>query len=291
MQLIFVTGKGGVGKSTIAAAIAFKKAAQGFNTLLVELGEQSYFESFFHLPQVAHQPIPLESCLSVTRWQVNQCLREYIMHFVPVEKIYSLFFDNPFMRTLINVAPGLAEITILGKATSGIRHKGPQLEYDYIVMDCHSTGHALALLRAPRALGETFSMGPLGSEARKIDAILRDPKYSSYVIVTLAEELPRIECQELYSQISSELGIKPVVVCNRILKPPIGGTDLAKVSQMEPDQPLVLFAQYLQHTIEKQKYQQAILEEGVGSVQKVPLLFEVEPVHLVKKIGEHIEIP
>src|SRR4051812_23546995 len=99
-----ITGKGGVGKSTVAAAMAWRLAANGRKTLLVEFGERSFYRHIFQT-EIGMTPLMLTTHLSVTRWEGEACLREYLQHFLKIEKLVDLFFDNKIMRALIQAAP------------------------------------------------------------------------------------------------------------------------------------------------------------------------------------------
>ena len=189
-EIHFVTGKGGVGKSVVAAALAFKKSQEGKKVLLVELGDQSFYKDFFGLAQVGYQPVQLRPQLSIALWTGEQCLQEYARHLIKVETLAKLFFENAIMRAFINVAPGLPELAILGKVTSGPRKHGPPLPFDCLVVDAFATGHFIALMEAPQGMAQAVQFGPMGEQSRSIDACLRNEELSRYHIVSLAEELP-----------------------------------------------------------------------------------------------------
>lgn len=213
-QIIFVTGKGGVGKSTVALAMA-TKLAQSKKVLLVELGLRSFYSDFLKL-SVSYKPVNYRKNLDIAMWSGTDCLKEYALHLLKLESLYRLFFENRISRALIDVAPALAELAILGKITSGIRKVGPPLEYDVLVIDAYATGHMMALLRAPRGMAEAVRFGPMAEQTATMLATIRNPQICQYLIVTLPEELPAIEADELYRNIREEVGITPTLLCNKV---------------------------------------------------------------------------
>jgi len=248
-----VTGKGGVGKSTIAAAIASREAEIGRKTLLVELGEESFYKPFFDLPVISYEPQKISPNLYVAIWDVEHCLREYVLHFLKVERLYKIFFENRVMRTFINAAPAVSEIAILGKVTSNYRHHGPPLPYDVVIVDAYATGHFLALLKAPKGLSEALKSGPFGDQSRAIMKTLLNPEVTGYVIVTLAEGLPTTETEELWKNLKSDFGIEAQIVCNRLLKTPLQDETLKKMlsdSSIKSTRP---FLKYLNYVLERQR--------------------------------------
>ncbi|MBV2169811.1 MAG: AAA family ATPase, partial [Bdellovibrio sp.] len=173
-EIHFVTGKGGVGKSVVAAALALKKSREGKKVLLVELGDQSFYKDFFDLPAVGYQPTAIAPNLSLALWTGEACLQEYARHFIKVESLAKLFFENAVMKAFINVAPALPELAIMGKVTSGPRKHGPALPFDCLVVDAFATGHFVALLEAPKGMAQAVQFGPMGEQSRSIDACIRN---------------------------------------------------------------------------------------------------------------------
>lgn len=216
-EIHFVTGKGGVGKSTVAAALALKKAQSGLRTLLVEIGDQSFYKDYFQLPEVGFEPVKIQENFSVALWTGQNCLREYIIHLIKVEALYKLFFENAVMKAFVNVAPALPELAIMGKATSGPRHHGPALPFDCLVVDCYATGHFVALMGAAEGMAKAVKVGPMGEQSRGIDKALRDPKVCKYYIVCLPEELPVRESEELHEELRKHYGVKAHMVLNKFL--------------------------------------------------------------------------
>lgn len=214
-KIIFVTGKGGVGKSTYAAHLAYKYSKSGRKTLLVELGDESYFNKFLNITKVSYQPETTLFGFDLSIWTGRDCLKEYALQLLRSESLYNLFFENKLSRSLINIAPGLAELAILGKITSGPRRHGPSARHDVIIIDSFATGHFLALIRAPKGMMEAIKYGPMGEQSRSIIETMKNESICEYHLVCLPEELPITEVLELESAIHNELNIKSKIIVNK----------------------------------------------------------------------------
>jgi hypothetical protein len=276
MEIIFVTGKGGVGKSAVAAALALQKAQSGRKTLLVELGRESFYQNSLHLPQLDAQatyhgvPWPGVPKLTLALWSGPECLKEYALYLLKIESLYRLFFENPVTRTLVQVAPALPELSIMGKATSGPRRVGPPLNYDTIVIDAFATGHFMALLRAPQGMAEAVRFGPMGEQSRSINRTLSNPDFCKYVVVAFPEELPVIEGLELAHDIEKVVGIKPTLVMNRWQD--LSGSIL---TEHPLEEHLMRFQRHLQRVDQRQQELLATVKEKFSPIL-LPQIFEVD---------------
>lgn len=287
-KIVFVSGKGGVGKSLIAAGIAKEQASLGKRVLLAEIGENSYYKDFWGLRDVGHEPkkVPGEG-FDIALWSGETCLREYVLFYLKLEKLYTLFFENKVMRSLINVAPGLSEIAILGKITSGIRQVGPPLPYDLIVVDTFATGHALAMFRTPKGMMEAIGVGPMGHHSREIQAVLSNPELCAYVLVSLLEELPAVETVEFQKTLQNEFGIKAHIVANRELQIPTSKTELEKL-RSENASGLAEFSAYLLDVSERQSRYKSELAKADAKLQTVPMIFSDQPKVLVEQAAKEL---
>lgn len=217
IEIHFVTGKGGVGKSTASLAMAMAFANKGRKTLLVELSNESFFQDALERA-VTPEPKKYVNNLDIAVWNGSSCLREYALHLLKSETLYKLFLENSVSKTLIQVAPGLQELAMIGKITSGPpRNIGPKLKYDVLVVDAFASGHFMALLKAPFGFAETIRFGPMGEQSRSIIEVIKNPEICFYHVVTLPEELPTAESLELMKQIEDLVKIKPKVLMNRWL--------------------------------------------------------------------------
>jgi len=286
-EIHFVTGKGGVGKSVIAAALALKKSREGKKVLLVELGNQSFFKDFFDLSEVDFQPRPLRENLSVALWTGEACLREYARYLIKVESLYKIFFENAVMRAFINIAPALPELAIMGKITSGPRKHGPPLKFDCLVVDAFATGHFMALMEAPHGMAQAVQFGPMGEQSRGIDACLRDASLCQYHVVTLPEELPMKEATELCADLEKQWSVQPRIILNKVLEVPVSLAEL-KAAQKNSSSGEAEFAQYLEQHVEQQKTFRQEADKITKKISEVPLFFEGDPWQLVEKVGDKL---
>lgn len=290
-QIHFVTGKGGVGKSMVALAMAQSAAEKGLKTLLVELGDHSFYQDLLNSElgsqKVGFQPVSLGANIDIALWTGAECLREYAKHLIKVEALARLFFENPVTRSLINVAPALSELAIMGKLTSTYRRHGPPLLYDLIVVDGFATGHFLSLMRASRGMAEAIQFGPMGEQSRSIDAALSNKDLCSYTVVTLPEELPLKEAVELQQQLKAEFLIESQLVVNRYLRLPVSEADLAEKYQQSS---LKVFADYLLFQEQKQETAMAEFVSASAAFSSEPIFvglqFEAAPLKLAKKMAK-----
>ena len=237
-RIVFVTGKGGVGKSSVAAATALEFANQGKSVLLVELGSRSFYGSFLGL-SVTDVPVHWRNNIQVARWDVSGSLREYITHYLIFKSAANMVLNNTVMQALIGAAPSLSEIAILGKVTAPMLNDWYKRDVDVVVVDAYSTGQFMTLLRAPRGFAAIAANGSLHRQSRAITQILSDSAVCEYRLVTLAEEMPVTEACEMAVNLHAETGIKPSVYCNRMLKiPPLPlhtshGVEAVFIDQMQ----------------------------------------------------------
>ncbi|WP_413576257.1 ArsA family ATPase [Bdellovibrio sp. HCB290] len=286
-EIHFVTGKGGVGKSVIAAALALKFSRQGKKVLLVELGDQSFLKDFFDLADVTFQPHEIKPNLSLALWTGESCLREYAQYLIKVESLAKLFFDNAVMKAFINIAPGLPELAMLGKITSGPRKYGPAMNFDCVVVDAFATGHFKALLAAPSGMAQAVQIGPMGEQSRSIIRVLQDQNISKYHIVSLPEELPLKESAELGEYLKKDFAVEPGLVLNKVLEVNVPLTSLQNAETLT-NSDLGMFAQYIEQQLTRQKMMFDQAKRSFKDISKVPLFFETEPWKLVEKVVEKV---
>ncbi len=207
-RLVIVTGKGGVGKSTVSAALALIAARDGKRVLVCEVNAQERVAPLLGAPPTdgaLREAVPGISTLNVTP---HDAMREYGIMVLKFKTIYDAVFENRLVRYFVRVVPSLAELVMLGKILYEAKaEERGRPRWDLVIVDAPATGHAVQLLRVPSALVDTVPVGPLLHDAEWMEAMLVDPAHTSLAIVTLPEEMPVNEAIELDAQVRSVLGI------------------------------------------------------------------------------------
>ncbi|MEO8700348.1 MAG: ArsA family ATPase, partial [Kofleriaceae bacterium] len=216
-RLILVVGKGGVGRSTVAAAIADQLARSGKRTLLYETNANDRFGNYFDKPAVSTEVASLAPNL----WAVNatpaSALAEYGLMILRWKSVYEMVFENRVTKAFLRAIPGLDDYSLLGKIWFHTEEeKRGRPVYDNVVFDMPASGHAWSMLRVPWVIVETVPDGPLTRDAHKVKELLTDASRTAVVLVTLAEEMPVNEAIELETKLSG-LGIIPQqLIANQI---------------------------------------------------------------------------
>lgn len=278
-QIHFVTGKGGVGKSFFAAALAQGLAKKAHFSpskkvdqkpiLLAEFNDHSFYQEY-----LGNNP----AYFDLAQWTGTECLKEYALHLLKVETLYKLFFANPISKALIDVSPGLHELAILGRATSLPRKHGPPLKYQHMVFDAFSTGHFLTMFRSPAGLAKIIQFGPMGEQTRSIDQWIRNPEFCHVHLVSIPEELPATETAELYHSIKEEFGLTPKVYLNKYFF--LKKADLKN----EPES----VKKYFTNMLEQQELAENIFTDQKIKFTPVPLIPEIDIEKLLHEASEYL---
>ena len=223
-RLLMFSGKGGVGKSTVAAAFAVAAARRGQRVIIVEIGEHERISRIFGAPAsgydggVVYRPADAASppivsmCLTA-----REALREYGVRTMKFQLLYNAIFENPVVRYFTAAAPLMVELNLLGKIDSLHRESiapARGARFDLMVLDAPATGHALAMFEAPRTAMQMTQAGPIFAMVEPMWRLLTDPNRTALNVVCMPEEMPVNEAIELDARASS-LGIpRGLVVLN-----------------------------------------------------------------------------
>jgi anion-transporting ArsA/GET3 family ATPase len=219
-RLHVVVGKGGVGKTTITAALARLQARRGLRTLAVEMDAAGRLPRLLGLTQVPPTGTitPVAPNLHVTGIEGRAALEEYLGMIVPVKRLLQTIFSSRVYQYFVAAAPGLKELMTVGKIWfEATREEGGRPVWDVLVVDAPATGHSLQVLRMPQAARDTFGAGLVQREAARIVSLLQDPALTAVHLVTLPEEMPVTETLETEQQLRDQLGMpRGLVVANRV---------------------------------------------------------------------------
>lgn len=229
-RLVIISGKGGVGRTAVAAALARVAAARGKRVLVAQTNAVERLGRMLGHPRPLGPTVTdIAPGLAAVNMTPRESLHEYALMVLRYETVYRALFDNRFVRGFLGAIPGLDAYAMLGKAwwhtteeeapgkaAKSTAAGGParRRRYDLVILDGPASGHSAAMLRIPRSIGESVPAGPLLRDARAISATLSDPAQTAMVIVTRPEELPAAETIELATTARRELGIAlgPVIV-------------------------------------------------------------------------------
>jgi anion-transporting ArsA/GET3 family ATPase len=286
-RLVIVAGKGGVGKTTVSAALARASALAGLSTLIVEVEGKSGLAALFGQEPFTYDEVTLEpgggvegaADVRARTITPDDALLEYL-HDHGMNRISKRLVSSGALDVVATAAPGIRDILILGKVKQLERAK----RADLLVLDAPAAGHAITFLRSARGLTDAVRVGPINSQARDVLDMLTDGRRCQVVLVTLPEETPVNELVETAFSLEDEVGVSlgPVVVNG--LYPPVDGLDAdpqaaadAAGAFLRPGEagPLAEAAAFRRHRMELQAAQLERLADLLPLPQlHLPYLFE-----------------
>ena len=213
-KLLFVTGKGGVGKTTIAAALALLGSQHGKKTLACEIDAKGNMADFFETVPTGYQPREVQPKLFAMSMDTEASLDEYLrlqLRLPALARIGPLARAFEFVAT---AAPGVREILTVGKPVWEVREGN----YDLVVVDAPASGHIVSQLAAPQAINELVQVGLVRQQTGWLLEVLGNPALTGLVIVTTPEEMPVNETIELAGRVEDETDVDlSAIVVNRVL--------------------------------------------------------------------------
>jgi anion-transporting ArsA/GET3 family ATPase len=209
-RLVFVTGKGGVGKSTISVALGLAAAARGKRTIVCEIGGQETASRVFRRAEVGFHEVEVSDNLWAISIDPDHSLREYLLLQLKVRAMRDLLVRSRIFNYLAAATPGLKELVTIGKIwelAQPERRVKKANEYDLVIVDAPATGHGIGFLQTPRTFAGIARVGPVHSQARELDRFITDHEETGVAIVALPEEMPVNETASLEGQLSHDVGM------------------------------------------------------------------------------------
>ncbi len=219
-------GKGGVGKSTVAAALALAARESGASVLAIELNAPAGLSRALDVRLSAPGAIAIaNSGVSVMFIDGAAALAEFMKRKLHLGSLTDAVLAHPLYKAFVAAAPGVKELLAIGKIQDEVRLRK---RWDVVVVDAGGSGHAIELLRMPSAAEDTFRSGRVHREAKHVHAMLADTRHTAVHVVATAEEMPVAEAIDSVARIGTDLGL-PIgrVIVNRCTEPAPEGVEQA----------------------------------------------------------------
>jgi len=211
-RLLVVTGKGGVGKTTVAAVLGRRLAAGGARRVLVlEVDPRENLHHALDLPPSGGEVGDAGGGLWLQNLKPRAVIDRIVRERVPLGTVARRVLGSTVYQHFTEGAPGLREVAVLGHALRKVRglDGGPGEPFDLVVLDAPATGHGVSLLAAPRLLSEVIRQGPFGEMGGELAGFVADPEQCAVVVVTAPEEMPVAEALQVQDLLRDNLGREP----------------------------------------------------------------------------------
>ena len=214
-RLVIVMGKGGTGKTTIAAALGLAAARRGRRTVVVEVSEQQRLLSLFGRGNAGHQEVELDTNLFGLSIDPGRAMEEWLRHQLRSGTLAGLLGGSRIFQLLTAAAPGVSELVTMGKIwdLAQLERRTGGSVFDVAIVDAPATGHGVALLRAPATYARIARAGPVARQAGRIDDFTRDPLTTGIIAAALPEEMPVSETLDLEDRLAEDdMALDAIVV-------------------------------------------------------------------------------
>jgi len=218
-HVVIVAGKGGVGKTTVAAALAVAAARAGLRVLVVEVEGKSGLASMFGTAELGYDEIDLEERIRARYLTPDAALVDYLETH-GMRRISKRLVASGALDVVATAVPGMRDILVLGKVKSLEESKVA----DLIVVDAPAAGHAITFLLSARGLVDAVSVGPIRKQAADVVGLLSDPSRCQVLLVTVPEETPVSEAVDTAFAVEDRAGVAlgPIVVNGCFAPLPVG---------------------------------------------------------------------
>lgn len=236
-QFLFVVGKGGVGKTTVAAALGLAAARKGKRVLVAMANAKERLSTLLEVEPIGPHNQNVAPNLDAVNMVPQHALEEYGLMVLKSRTLQRAIFDNRIVTALLRGTPGIEAWSMLGKA---FFHTKESLEdgrrrYDLVILDAPATGHGLDMLRVPKVIVDVVPPGLLRRDAEAAWTMFRDPTQAGVVLVTLPEEMPVTESIELLGAVRSELGLPIAKVIVNAALPELFSAEERTILRAQPN--------------------------------------------------------
>lgn len=235
-RLVVVTGKGGVGKSTVALALGLAAARAGKRTILCEVAAQEHLSHVFERAEVGFREVEMADNLWAISIDPDEAMREYVLLQLKVKPMRDLLFRSRIFNYLAAATPGLRELVTIGKIWElalDDRKVRSGHHFDLVIVDAPATGHGVGFLQTPRTFAEVARVGPIRHQAETLDEFIRDPDRTGVVVVALPEEMPVNETAQLEHDLATEVGVGvDRIYCNGVYPQRFSDEEILRIAKL-----------------------------------------------------------
>lgn len=223
VSLIVVTGKGGVGKSVVAAALGRALHAAGRRVLLMEVDPRENLHELAGIAPTGGELTAVAPGLFLQNLSPHHIIEDIVRDHLKIGWLVRRVSASPVFKHFVDAAPGLKELAVLGHALRLVRGYDRERAglIDTVVLDAPASGHGLALLTAPQVTASVIDEGPFARMSRELAGLVSDPAASATVVVTQAEEMPVQEARELRARLLARVRRAPDLLVVNALYPPV----------------------------------------------------------------------
>src|SRR3954447_6085626 len=235
-RLMVVTGKGGTGKTTVAAALGLLAARAGKRTVVCEVAEQERLAALFGVAPIGHVECELAPGLAGVSIDPERAKSEWLRHQLKSGALAGMLGHSRLFQYLTAAAPGLTELVTMGMVwdLAQLERRLGGTTYDLAIVDAPATGHGVALLRAPRTYADIARVGPIHRQGQRIDNFIRDPKLTGLLAVALPEEMPVNETIDLGARLREQMEMEiDAIVVNSVYPERFTNADAERMASVD----------------------------------------------------------
>jgi anion-transporting ArsA/GET3 family ATPase len=222
-RFLFVTGKGGTGKTTVTAALAVALGKAGKRVLIAVSEPKERVSELLGVPPLGPEVVAVGQSIYAVKISPEAAMREYGEMILKSKTVTNAVFGNKYVRGFFAAVPGLYQWAMLGKAWFHSTEEDAQgrRRFDVVLFDAPATGHGLEMLRVPKVIVDIVPPGVLRRDAEQAWKMFQNPAESGVIVVSLPEDMPVNESLELAAAVRGELGLPIAAVVLNQLTPPL----------------------------------------------------------------------
>ncbi len=215
-KLVMVTGKGGIGKSLVSSALALEARKLGKKVCIVESSAHDQIAPLFGLKPIGHNLTELSPGIFGINLNAQDNFKDFVIKHLGFAKLFEKVFTKPIVRSFIQMLPGIAELTLLGRLFYFVE-LDKENKFDIVIFDGFASGHFDSLMKTPSAVIHSGMTGPIIDETERVRKFLADRSKTAVALVTVPEELIVSEALDFTQKLAknSPAAIE-AVIANRV---------------------------------------------------------------------------